>query len=211
MMSFFLLGITFGSGPCLASCGPLLITYTAGTNKGIKRSIITYLFFSLARICVYIVLGIAVYLLGRFIAYNFFHSFSRIILILGGAFIIFISVLMFLKQNNGFGYVGNVKKFFIKDEKKAASFFGLIIGLLPCMPLLGILSYAALISHSFFESFIFVLSFGIGTFISPLLILMLFSGYIGQRALKLKYYRFFNGVCALVMFILGVNLILRAF
>ena len=50
VITFFLLGLSFGSGPCLAACGPLLISYIAGTGKKFKDSVVTYLIFSSARI-----------------------------------------------------------------------------------------------------------------------------------------------------------------
>ncbi|MFA5357159.1 MAG: sulfite exporter TauE/SafE family protein, partial [Candidatus Omnitrophota bacterium] len=62
----FLTGVLFGSGPCVASCGPFLISYIAGTRKTAARGVVAYILFSSARVSVYIALGVSVFFLSRF-------------------------------------------------------------------------------------------------------------------------------------------------
>jgi len=92
-LNVFLLGLSFGWGPCLASCGPLLLTYIAGSKKSSFKGLSAYLFFSLSRIFVYLVLGVLVFFLGRFV-FEHFINFFKLSMIFGGVFVILMALLM---------------------------------------------------------------------------------------------------------------------
>lgn len=213
LLSLFVLGFSFGSGPCLASCGPVLISYIAGTHKNIARGVTTYLLFSLARVSAYLFFGILVSILGRFLVENWMSEFSRYIYLFGGIFIVLIGILMALGNKFEIGLCKFLNKFMLQQDKKSILTLGLIIGLLPCAPLLVIFSYIGLISKSWIQGLLYSLSFGIGTIISPLLLLAAFAGFIPQILLKSKalYSRIFNFSCAIIIIFLGIQLIYRAF
>ena len=97
-ISIFILGLSFGSGPCLVSCGPLLISYVAGTKKSVLKSISSYLLFSLARVSVYLVLGLLVFFLGKFV-FEKFGLLFKVILLAAGILIILIGVLVSLGKS----------------------------------------------------------------------------------------------------------------
>lgn len=192
MISLFLLGLSFGMGPCLVSCGPLLICYIAGTGKNIRRAIVAYLLFSSARILAYLVAGIFFFFLGRILA-------ARFVYIAGGIFIVTTGVAIAFE-----------KKLEFPHFKTNIFIFGLIVGLIPCGPLLSLATYIGLVSKSWLQSLIYSLSFGIGTFISPLILLAIFAGAIPQFILAKKqlFRRIFNFICGAIIIFLGIHLII---
>lgn len=201
IITLFLLGLSFGYGPCIASCGPILITYLAGTKKNIRKSIIGYLLFSLSRICAYLVLGLLVFSVGRLASQQLLGNFSKYIFIVGGGFIIAIGVLMMLGK---------------RIESRAwhnLPLLGLIIGLAPCAPLLAIFSYFALVSRTWWQSLFYSLSFGLGTFLSPLIFLAGLTGLIPRflQGKKELYDKIFSFISGLIIVFLGLQLAKRAF
>lgn len=212
-VSLFLLGLVFGAGPCLASCGPLILSYVIGTRKNIFKSLSVYIIFSLARIIVYLVLGLAVFFLGRFALEEMLGDFSRYVFILGGIFIILVGALMILGRRLEFRPCSFLQKNIIERDKKSIVIFGLIIGLMPCAPLVVVISYVGLISHSWPQALFYSLFFGIGTLVSPLLLLVMAAGFIPRLLGNKKevYYRVFSFICGLLMVILGLQLIRRIF
>jgi sulfite exporter TauE/SafE len=210
-ISFFILGLSFGAGPCIASCGPLLISYIAGTGKGIFKSLMVYILFSLARIFAYLAISLLVFFLGRFVIEKFISSSSKYILVAGGAFFVLIGALMALGKRTNFKLCAFLEKHMLTCDKKSIITFGLIIGLLPCAPLLAIFSYIVLISKSYFETLLYSFSFGMGTFVSPLIFLALASGLIPKYFIGKRYERIFSLICGLVIIFLGFKLTTQAF
>jgi sulfite exporter TauE/SafE len=101
----------------------------------------------------------------------------------------------------------------LEKDVKSAIVLGLIIGLLPCAPLLAVLSYIGLISKSWVSSFWFSFSFGAGTFMSPLILLSIFAGWVPEflKEKRANYLRIFSFFCGLIIIFLGIQLIGRAY
>ncbi|MDD4894249.1 MAG: sulfite exporter TauE/SafE family protein [Candidatus Omnitrophica bacterium] len=213
IISLFLTGLLFGSGPCIATCGPFLITYIAGTGKGAARGIMLYVLFSLARIAVYVLLSLAIFFLSRIAVENLIGGMYQYVLILGGGFIIIIGLFMALGRRLEFGFWKPLYRVLFEHDKKSIFAVGLIVGLLPCAPLLSILSYIGLVSRTWQSSFLYSLSFGIGTFLSPLILLALVAGLIPRflSDKKAVYCQVFTFICGLIIIFLGIQLIMRAF
>lgn len=212
LLSFFIIGLSFGIGPCLASCGPLLISYAVGTNKNVPRSIFVYLLFSLARISVYVGISLCVFLFGHALASYTLGNYSRYIYILGGLFIIIVGLLVMLGKDTEHRFCQRLEKFFLKKDTMTVIMLGLIVGVLPCAPLISVLSYVGLASKHWLDSILCGLFFGLGTLVSPLFILVIFSGFIGRVVRdKDKFYRIFNLICGLIIVFLGIQLIARSF
>lgn len=209
--SFFLLGLAFGIGPCLASCGPLLISYIAATNKNIKTSVFVYLLFSLSRVSVYSVLSISIFLFGQALTNYFVGNLSRYLFIFGGLFIISIGVLVMLGNAPQNQLCQRMHSFFLKKDAKTVIILGLVIGILPCAPLISILSYIGLMAKSWLNALLLGFSFGLGTTFSPLLILAAASGSISKFAANNKFYRIFYVSCGAIIIFLGFQLMRRAF
>ncbi|MFA5155994.1 MAG: sulfite exporter TauE/SafE family protein [Candidatus Omnitrophota bacterium] len=206
------MGISFGSGPCLASCGPLFLSYTAGSGKNIPKSLAAYLIFSSARIAVYVVLGALVYLSGKFFTEQVFAGITRYVFWAGGTFIISMGILIAMGRNLDTVACKFLYKNLLQKDRKSIFIFGLIVGLAPCPPLIALFSYVALISKSLTLSAVYALSFGLGTLLSPLALLAIFAGAIPGVMAKFKpaFSRALNLVCAAILIILGAQLIIKA-
>lgn len=211
IISLFVSGVLFGSGPCIASCGPVLIAYAAGTGRNVFKAFKVYILFSLSRISVYLAMGILVFFLGRMLLEGALGGLSKYIFILGGAFIIAVGIIMLLGRRLEFKPFQFLYRNILERDKKSIVIIGLIIGLLPCAPLLAILSYIGLISKSWADSLLYAFVFGLGTFISPLILLLLLSGLISRFVKEKNYCRVISFICGLVIIFLGVQLAMRAF
>lgn len=213
IVSLFLSGLFFGSGPCIASCGPILISYIAGTKKNILKGLITYTLFSSARIFVYLILSLLIFFLGRFTLDRLLGNFSKYVVVLGGIFIILIGLLMALGKRLEFGLWQFLHKKFLERDKKSIMILGFAIGALPCAPLLAILSYVGLVSRNWLHTLLYSFSFGVGTFVSPLILLTLLAGFIPTwlKDRKILYSQIFSFICGLILIFLGTQLIKRAF
>jgi threonine/homoserine/homoserine lactone efflux protein len=194
--SLFFTGLFFGVGPCLVSCGPLLLSYITGTKKGVRSGLGVYLLFSLGRISVYLVLSLLIFL-GKIAFGQLSGGILRYLLVLGGFFLILIGILICAGKNFEF--------------KPAPAIFGLMVGIYPCAPLVALFSYIGLVSSTWLQSVIYSLSFGIGTFISPLILLAIGAGFF-PRILQRRplVYRIFGFVCGVVIIYLGTQLIYKA-
>lgn len=211
VISYFFLGLSFGFGPCLGSCGPLLIAYISGTEKNTAKSVATYILFSLSRISAYFVIGLLFFFLGELIIAKLFGNLSRYIFILGGGFIVFVGILMALGKKMEFGFCKFLSKNILERDKKSIMMFGFIIGFLPCAPLFAVFSSAVLMAKPLSLFLLYICFFGIGTFFSPLLVLAIFAGLIPRLLNRnLIITRIFNSVCGLIMVILGIQLITKA-
>ena len=213
IISLFVAGLLFGSGPCVASCGPFLITYIAGSKKNISKGIMVYILFSAARIFVYVVLSLAILFLSRFAIERLLGGLYKYVLISGGGFIIIIGLFMAFGKKLEFGLWRSLHKNLLERDKKSIFAVGLAIGLLPCAPLLSILSYVGLISRTWLDSLLYALAFGIGTFVSPLILLTILAGIIPRLFLEKKtvYSSIFSFICGSTIIFLGIQLITRAF
>lgn len=203
----FISGLILGSGPCLSFCAPVLISYSAIHKEGLGRSAISYLVFSLFKLTGYCLLGLICSLGVKAINTPLGQKYLDPIYITAGIFIILIGVTSLFyrdgKPNPVCGWIhrGNVRN---------VGLLGLLIGVTPCLPLLGILNYVILISGSLPSAIGLCLVFGLGTVISPLFIMVVLSGRIsaaftGNRRLK----TLLRLLCAGVIIYLGGRIILE--
>ncbi|MFH0827316.1 MAG: sulfite exporter TauE/SafE family protein [Candidatus Omnitrophota bacterium] len=209
----FLTGLLFGSGPCLASCGPILLSYIVATGKDIPKGLKDYLLFSLARLLAYLVLILAVFFLGSYTLQRLMGDYTRYLFALGGVFIVFVGLMMMLRIRLELPFLQRLQKNMMSRPKQNLLLIGLIIGLLPCAPLLAVFSYIGLMSKTWLQSMLFVLSFGLGTLLSPLIPLVIIAGFIpsllGSR--KPLYERLLCFIGGFIILLFGLQLIVRGF
>lgn len=167
------LGFLYGIGPCTISCAPLVVPLIMSTANNKKQGVIYSLIFSSGRVVSYVILGFLVGLLG----YTLNVVVSKKLL---GMFIIVLGIILLFKINNKCIY-----KTKLKINGPFISFVaGLIYGLGPCPPLIALLGLVAL-SGSALTGALMALIFGIGTILSPIIILGFFSGVMAkQKELK---------------------------
>ena len=212
ILSLFLSGLLLGSGPCLATCGPVLISYIAATRQNPKQAILVWLLFSLSRICVYLILSVAIFLLGEFLVKQNIAYVSGYIYFFGGIIIALIGVLTIIGDSKGVGHICSIvseqlNKRLLRIQPIA---LGVIMGLLPCAPLLAVLSYIGLVSLAWQQCIFLSLIFGLGTLISPLILLALGAGVVPKLLLnRPRVYRILRIICGVIIVFFGVQLVIQ--
>ncbi len=199
----FAAGLLLGSGPCLSFCSPFLVIYTAAQKKGIKQSLISYGIFSFGKILSYMILGVVCALGAVSLQSQIFSRYTAFIYSFLGSFIVLLGVLICLKGKNVFGCAmfnaGNIRN---------VGVVGFLVGLSPCLPLLGILNYIVLVSHSAFEAAGLTLVFGLGTIFSPVVLLIMVSGkfahWIDQNK---KWSKIFSLLCGTLLIGFGLRIL----
>ena len=221
IFTLFLSGLFLGSGPCLATCGPILISYIAATKQSPKQSILFWFLFSLSRICVYLILSVSVFLLGEFLVRQNLIYITKYIYLLGGMIIILIGVFTIIKDSVGTTRICSTASEGIKpvpflltklfgNTKRCGIALGLIMGLLPCAPLLAVLSYIGLVSFTWQQSIFYSLIFGLGTLISPLILLVLGAGLIPRiLSNRPRIYRILRFICGFIIVFFGAQLVFQ--
>jgi thiol:disulfide interchange protein DsbD len=183
------LGILYGIGPCTISCAPVIIPLIMSTSKNSKEGLFQAFIFGLGRIASYCILGF----LSGYLGYYLKDFISPKLV---GVFMIILGILIFLKKYPKRCPFAN------KIKGKHTTFIsGMFIGLSPCAPLLGVLSLAIL-SQSAIQGLLMGLSFGIGTLLSPMLLLGLFAGWWSKRSEK--FYGINLLVCSSFLILLGI-------
>lgn len=167
----FAAGMVFGFGPCFLSCAPLILPYIVSKGLDAKSGLLSSVFFSLGRAAAYSALGfISVALLDTLTVRK--EIFGRVL----GVLILVIVAADLAKGPVKFCAVLG-KKYFenIRLNSFAA---GVLIGLVPCAPFLGILTYIVAKSPTPPAGLVNGLSFGLGSMFSPLLALGFFAGFV---------------------------------
>lgn len=193
-------GFFFGYGPCLLTCAPIILPY-AGTKKTWKEGFLATLSFSLGRLAVYMVLGglfgyFGALILKFYYASGFFYYIQTVVSVI----LVSLGVAVLLGKETSFRFCGT-------GEGNMAM-LGVMVGLSPCIPLIGVLLEVALFSSSFLTGAIYSFFFGIGTVVSPILLLGSAIPLIGGRIDK-KAFRIFTYMCGLMMVFIGLYLLLR--
>jgi sulfite exporter TauE/SafE len=80
---------------------------------------------------------------------------------------------------------------------------GILVGLSPCLPLVGVLLEIALLSKGFFDGVIYSFAFGIGTVLSPMLLIGTLAPMIGKRV-DLKVRKYFIFACGFLLILMGL-------
>ncbi len=201
----FLSGLIFGSGPCLCFCAPILAGFIAAYKPSLKKAVIFYGYFSLAKLVSYMVLGALCGAFSGILKSGVFIKYLHIANIVLGIFVLTAGVLtcIIIKPLNS-----KYCSFLSKGNFKNAGILGLLAGFSPCLPLLGILNYIIIISRSPFEGSFYAFIFGIGTAISPVILLAGLSGklsgsFLGNNKIK----TLIRVVSSLLLIYLGVGII----
>ena len=136
-----------------------------------------------------------------------FRDYLGYIYLLLAMFIVVLGVTIVIDQNprkNSFCnwlHRGNIRNIGV---------LGLLVGLSPCLPLLGILNYIIITSSSPLEAVLFTLVFGVGTILSPLILAVVLSARLGKWfSENEKFKRVLKIICGLVLVLLGSKIILQ--
>ena len=206
-------GFIIGYGPCLAICIPVIVPYIAGTRRTWHEGLTSTLYFSLTRLFVYMLLGGVSGYIGAFlISFYYAKNVAYYLWSIGAGILIVIGLLIMIGTHFNFGVCHKLSKRFLIDHPAASMVvLGLLVGFSPCLPLVGILLEIALLAHNFVVGAMYGLFFGIGTVLSPILLVGAITPLISKRLHthpNVNIYKIFTILCGLTMVGLGVYIIL---
>ncbi|HPT06519.1 MAG TPA: sulfite exporter TauE/SafE family protein [Candidatus Omnitrophota bacterium] len=209
-ITFFLVGLSFGAGPCLASCGPLLLSYVAGSGKNVAASITAYFLFSLPRLFIYAILSLVIFVCGVMMTQITMAPVIRYITLLAGLVFILIGLLIATRNKFVHRTCALLQEKFIQKDKKTIVLLGVFAGIVPCAPLISVLSYIGFVAQSWQQCLLYGFSFGLGTVFSPLLVLAALGGLIPAIIKDNSIIRKTMDIaCGCIIVILGILLIRR--
>lgn len=205
----FISGVLLGSGPCLSLCAPILVAYTTTHKASLKKSIFSYIIFSLCKLTSYTILGIFCALGVKILHNPIFIKYLNFTNFILGYFIVIIGIsVIFYKGKK----TAKICQWVHKGNIKNVGVLGILIGFTPCLPLLGILNYILLISHTIFEAVIFSFTFGLGTIFSPLLFFVMLSAKLANRLSQNNTLKLIIRItCGMIILFLGGKIILQRF
>ncbi len=187
----FAIGLIYGLGVCTASCLPVLAGYIAGIGAGFRKGIRVTLMFNSGRVLGYALIGVIIGLLSgliTFVAPGVLSPFQIYSSIIFGSITIAIGINILLKARKP--HECNIQDTSLKAMEKNRRFgfdfgaftLGLSRGLIICPPLVSLLLLYALPFSSPVGTMTLAVLFGLGTTISPLLVLGGVTGWLLNKA-----------------------------
>ncbi|MGD9131396.1 MAG: sulfite exporter TauE/SafE family protein [Candidatus Bathyarchaeota archaeon] len=203
------LGILYGLTVCTSACLPYVASYIAGIKAGFRRGVVVTVIYNSGRIVAYAVIGSIAGLLSTFVNAAFFETYQTIFSIIFGFVVIFIGISTFFKKAScntcmpknveSQGGLGNFRQNF--DVR--AFFMGLSRGFVLCPPLVAFLLYA--ITNYQANYTVLAVLFGLGTALSPMLILAGVVGWLLEKAPLFRKWTSILGGAVLVL--LGISVL----
>jgi sulfite exporter TauE/SafE len=169
LLKALVLGFTYGLGPCTISCAPLVVPLIMSVARNKTHGVILSLIFSAGRVAAYVILGLVSGLLGATLNFVIPNKIMGIIIILLG-----LTIILGLPNKCLFNTKVKITGPWISFIMGAAMGFG------PCPPLIALLGLVVL-TKSALTGALMGLVFGIGTVVSPLIILAFFSGWFAKQ------------------------------
>jgi sulfite exporter TauE/SafE len=180
--SLFLTGLILGAGPCALSCGPLLLSYILGQARDARAGLTLYAIVMVVRVFIYALIGWGIGLWGEAaVTHRLGGVVPAVFLIFLGALCVFWGVrgLTRAKEDSACSCSMSSPS---RWDVKAAVVFGAIVTLTPCAPLIGMLTYVAVVSNAWWKGIIYMAAFGLGTVLSPLILLCAGAGVVSTWA-----------------------------
>lgn len=193
----FAVGLLFGLVSCTATCLPYIASYIAGIGAGFRKGTVTTVIFSIGRITAYALIGSLIGLfttmfrvvvsessLSAFQQYSS-YGFSLVAIAIG------VSIVLKSKLTNNHCDSQNnknsgLRKIDRRFDVRAFS-LGFSRGLVLCPPLAFLLLYSIPFAAPI-DSFIVAVLFGLGTALSPMLLLGGVTGWLLNKAPLFRKY-----------------------
>jgi cytochrome c-type biogenesis protein len=211
-------GLLYGLAVCTASCLPYLASYIAGVGAGFRKGITITVIFNSGRIVAYALIGCLVGLfsgLFRLVVPNStispFQTYSAIAfgvltMVIGTSIILKSRNPCELSKQNGENFASPAKAGRFGFDFKAFT-LGLGRGLIICPPLIALLIYSLPFSTPLGSVGLAVL-FGLGTALSPMLLLGGVTGWLFNKAPLLRKWISIGGAAILIL--LGIVALVNA-
>ena len=203
----FILGITVGFGPCLLLCGPIVISYVAGTKDNWVLGLKTTLVFSISRIIPYLILGFCSGMAGKKLLPLLDAKVYPFLRILPGIFTILLAFIIILGNISKNPLCLIFDKAFIGNKDMGLIAVGVLMGFMPCAPLVGLLSYITFGIKDPIAGIFYSFLFGLGTIIP----ILPFGGLAGKFSSLMKDNKkitlFLKLISGVILFVWGLNII----
>jgi sulfite exporter TauE/SafE len=207
-----ILGMLYGSTFCTSVCLPYVISYIAGIGAGFRKGVMVTSIYNSGRVTAYALIGGLAGLFKTLVSDAFFLSYQKYSPIAFGFAIILIGASMFLRKKSSTGtciiekreHLGITKKLTQKFDIRAFS-MGFTRGLVLCPPLIALLLAALALSQT--NIIMLAVLFGLGTAVSPLLILGGATGWLLNKAPLFS--RWISKISAGILIMLGLNVLLN--
>lgn len=188
-----------------------MIPYVAGTKEGWVEGLKVTFAFSLSRLLAYTLMGLLAGLSGELLIGIVGRSeFGLYIWIIGGLFVSLLGVLILLGRDLKAAPCRLLMRYTLDDNLKSMGFLGFMIGITPCAPLLGVLTYIAFSVKTPLLGAFYALCFGLGASVTtPITVLGVFAGVFPRLIFKMpRMYEIFKRSCGFILFFLGIRLVL---
>jgi sulfite exporter TauE/SafE len=212
-LASFALGLLYGSTFCTSACLPYVTSYIAGIGAGFRKGVIVTSIYNSGRVTAYALIGGLTGIFKLFVGDAFFSPYQKYALFAFGIITIIIGISI-LRKNRSSPCVCNVEdskhlglEKLTKRFDICAFLMGLTRGLVVCPPLIALILYS-ITSSAPIDSFILPILFGLGTSLSPFLLL---GGAIGWLLNKAPLFsRWISKIGAGILILLGLNMLLNA-
>jgi len=211
-------GLLYGLAVCTAACVPYIAGYIAGIGAGFRKGVVVTLIFNSGRIVAYALIGCLVALFSDLFRlalssttispFQIYSSiaFSIVTMMIGASVLLKLRKPSECSMPNNKNVVGQVKKSRFGFDFAAFS-LGLSRGLILCPPLIALLVYSLPFSTPIGSVGLAVL-FGLGTALSPMLLLGGATGWLLNKAPLLRKWIAIGG--AGIIIVLGVAELVNA-
>jgi thiol:disulfide interchange protein DsbD len=211
-------GLLYGLAVCTASCLPYIASYIAGVGAGFRKSVTITMIFNSGRIVAYSFIGCLVGLFSGifrlFVSNSVTSPFQTYSSIAFGILTMVIGISIILKSRspcelktlNGQNLAAPTKMGRFGFDSKAFT-LGLSRGLILCPPLVALLVYSLPFSTPL-GSVGLAFLFGLGTALSPMLLLGGVTGWLLNKAPLLRMWISIGGAAVLIL--LGIVALVNA-
>ena len=178
-------GVTF----CTLTCSPFIAAYVVGTDRGTRRGVWLSLLFNGGRIATYGLLGVVVGLAGA--AFLGEAAFARWGAPAFGGLVVAIGVWIAVRRRASGCACGREASMAERlgsrlrpggegNREGYAALMGVLIGLVPCPPLVALLVFAATYGSAA-TGLVLGIVFGVGPLLSPMLLVAAAAGWFSDR------------------------------
>ena len=211
-LASFAFGLMYGLIFCTSACLPYITSYIAGIGAGFRRGVIVASIYNLGRVTAYALIGGLVGTLKLLVNDAVLLPYQKYSSFVFGIVTIAIGAHILLKSRspacNCSAEKGNagVTKLSERFDIRAFS-LGFTRGLIVCPPLIALLLYSATFAAPI-DSFIFAALFGLGTALSPLLLLGGVTGWLLNKAPLFS--KWISRIGGGILILLGLSMLINA-
>ncbi len=205
-----LAGVTSGISQCSVACAPFVSTYIMGSREGALDGLKSFGVFTAGKVFMCAVLGLAsgyigTTFIGERSGFQYFPLVNTLALISVGLLMLIRPVRTTCKQLEGkseaLGFLSQRLAF---NPTTHMFIMGIVFAAIPCPPMGGILLYS-LQMPSVISSSILMAIFGIGTVVSPLIIICSVAGWFSKKIKgeAPQYRMLFQRLSGMILILLG--------